>query len=283
MEIMKNHQFDKLGIIAGKGNLPRAIIQNCKDRNIECFVVNFDTSCTKYYDDKKIINVELSIGDVADILSFFQKNQVKHLVLAGKVNRPNLLTLKVDKLGKKLIANIIKNKILGDSKLLDIVTEFLEKQGLAILPVQEFTAGILVSEKKYTKRKISANEIADIKFGINAAKKIGEIDLGQAVIIADGRIIIAEDIAGTNELIKKYNSYRKEYDLPEAILVKATKPQQDKRIDLPSIGLTTIKKAIDSGIKIIALEAGSSFIIDYEKVIDLANEHNIGIIGVYII
>jgi UDP-2,3-diacylglucosamine hydrolase len=280
MEIMKNHQFDKLGIIAGKGNLPRAIIQNCKDRNIECFVVNFDTSCTKYYDDKKIINVELSIGDVADILSFFQKNQVKHLVLAGKVNRPNLLTLKVDKLGKKLIANIIKNKILGDSKLLDIVTEFLEKQGLAILPVQEFTAGMLVSEKKYTKRKISANEIADIKFGINAAKKIGEIDLGQAVIMADGRVIIAEDVAGTNELIKKYNSYRKEYDLPEAILVKATKPQQDKRVDLPSIGLTTIKKAIDSGIKIIALEAGSSFIIDYEKVIDLANEHNIGIIGV---
>jgi UDP-2,3-diacylglucosamine hydrolase len=280
MEIMKNHQFDKLGIIAGKGNLPRAIIQNCKDRNIECFVVNFDTASTKYYDDKKIINVELPIGDVADILSFFKRNQVKHLVLAGKVNRPNLLTLKVDKLGKKLIANILKNKILGDSKLLDIVTEFLEKQGLTILSAQDFTTGMLVSEKKYTKRKISENEIADIKFGINAAKKIGEIDLGQAVIIADGRVIIAEDIAGTNELIKKYNNYRKEYDLPEAILVKATKPQQDKRVDLPSIGLTTIKKAIDSGIKIIALEAGSSFIIDYEKVIDLANEHNIGIIGV---
>lgn len=261
----------KLGIIAGSGDLPMRLAEDFAHKGGEVVVALLDGYAT--HDFHAFPNQKFKLGEIARGLDFFGSHGVTNLVMAGGVKRPNFLNLKVDKLAARLVAQIVKAKIMGDDRLLRIVAAFFEHQGFKILsPMSVFSGQATIDEDVVTLLKPSSKEYADIKIGAIDAKDLGKRDIGQSVIVFDGKIIDREDEKGTDVLINRAAT-------PGAILVKMMKPMQDNRLDIPTIGEETIRKLAQNGFKGVAVEANKVIIVNLEATIKLADEMGIFIVG----
>ena len=166
----------------------------------------------------------------------------------------------------------------GDDGLLRAVVEEIEKDGMSVKGVHEVMPDILIKEGVLTKRRPSKQDLIDIKRGVEAALTLGKLDIGQAVIVQQGLVLGVEGIEGTDELIRRCKDYRRKGD--GGVLVKLRKPQQDMRIDLPTIGSRSVERAHETGLEGIIVHAGNGLIVDEKETIDLANKYGMYIVGV---
>lgn len=263
----------KLGIIAGSGDLPKIIANDYLKKGGEVYIAMIQNAASEA--DYSSFNSEIfQIGQVGKALDFFKKNNVSDVIIIGGVKKPNILTLRVDKTGAKLIARIIKQKIIGDDKLLRIIADFIEEYGFNVLsPMSALIEKSTIGEGIATELSPSIQNQKDIKLGIKEALKLGTLDIGQSVIIKDGTVVALENENGTDIMIEESNSHG-------GVLVKMMKPIQDERLDVPTIGEETVKLASRKGIAGIAIEARKVIVVDLANVIKLANELGIFLIGV---
>ena len=228
-----------LGIIAAQGALPIIVADNNAISGNKSIVVCIDgLASTKDY--KNHISIELPIGKVGAILSFFKTHNVGKVVICGAMKRPNFSALSVDAKGVILLAKILAAKFLGDDQLLRIVAEYIEAQGFEVISPIDYTNQIPIK----TKCIPSKREKDDIAIGFATARKLGELDIGQAVIVDKGVVIGVEAIEGTDALIKRCKA---------GLLVKCLKPTQDPRLDTPVIGVETVRAVHDAGMVGIAV------------------------------
>lgn len=242
---------DILGIIAAQGILPRMVADNHSSSSGSSVVACLKGSAF-ISDYKDHIAEEFSIGSVGSIIKFFKKHNVHKIVICGAIKRPNFSAISVDTNGAILLTKILAAKFLGDDKLLRILAEHIESKGFSIASPLEYTNQIAIK----TKAQPSKSQKHDIEIGFDAAQKLGELDIGQAVVVDGGVVIGVEAKEGTDALIKRCKS---------GILIKSMKPQQDPRLDTPVIGLETIKAVYKSGIDGIALY--KVIVLEPEKVI----------------
>jgi len=267
-------KLSKLGIIAGDGYLPLKVANayQCAE-SIYIAKLNADNleKYHSYYNTK-----EFSLGAVGSILEYFRINKVSDIVMCGGLKRPDFAKLKVDRTGAALLYRIVKTKFLGDDKLLRVVADFIEEMGFKIIAATEILKNATIPIGVVTNRSPNATELQDIRLGVVEARKLGVMDYGQAVIVERSNILGLEEQSGTDMLLQscatKCNG--------SAILVKMMKPIQDERLDIPTIGEETIRNAAKAGLVGIAVEAGKVIVIDREKVINMANELGIFIIGI---
>jgi DUF1009 family protein len=146
--------------------------------------------------------------------------------------------------------------------------------------IEEVVPGMIFSEGIYGKAKPSAEDMDDIRRGITVAKALGAVDVGQTVVVQEGMVLAVEAIEGTDMVLSRAATVKKKGKAP--VMVKVLKPGQDKRVDLPAIGLQTIEQLKKYGMKGIAVEAGGILLIEREAVIKLADEAGIFIIGMKI-
>lgn len=268
----KNDDYFPLGIIAGSGILPGELAIISKNLGKEPFIA----CITKEIEIDLIDQCDyrfFSIGSVGSIIEYFKSNNVKNIVFAGSIKRPNLSKLKVDMAGTHLLTKILKQKFLGDDKLLTIVAKFLEDKGFKIISAQD----ILMLESDYgqlsTNRQPCKQDLIDIELGLKVARSLGALDIGQSVIIEDGYILGVEAAEGTENLIERCAVLRKKpYG---GVLVKVLKPNQDVRLDIPSIGPETVNSLAKFKYNGAAIEAGSVIIISRESTYEFANEDDI--------
>lgn len=262
----------KLGIIAGNGSLPIRLANRYINSGGEVFVALIDQE--NHLDYSQFNVKKFNIGKVGDAIEFFKASDVSNIVIIGGVRRPNFFNLRVDRIGSLLLAKIMKGKILGDDELLRIVADFFEKYGFSILsPKDIFLLNECTIPKGVITDKIpSETDMLNIHMGFIEAKKLGIDDLGQSVI-ACGDKIEKEDERGTDYLINHSI-------LETGVLVKTMKPEQDERLDIPTIGEETIKNVAKKGLHGIAIEANSVMIVDIEKVVKLANFLGVFLIGI---
>jgi len=268
----KNDDYFPLGIIAGSGILPGELAIISKNLGKEPFIA----CITKEIEIDLIDHCDyrfFSIGSVGSIIEYFKSNKVKNIVFAGSIKRPNLSKLKVDIAGAHLLTKILKQKFLGDDKLLTIVAEFLGDKGFKIISAQD----ILMLESDYgqlsTNRQPSKQDLIDIELGLKVARSLGALDIGQSVIIEDGYVLGVEAAEGTENLIERCAVLRKKpYG---GVLVKVLKPNQDVRLDIPSIGPETVNSLAKFKYNGVAIEAGSVIIISRESTYEFANEDDI--------
>ncbi|PIR38648.1 MAG: UDP-2,3-diacylglucosamine pyrophosphatase [Alphaproteobacteria bacterium CG11_big_fil_rev_8_21_14_0_20_39_49] len=269
-------KFSKIGLIAGNGDLPEKIISQCINSGIDVFVIlitdNLPSSISK------VQSVKLNIGSVGKAIKTLKEEKVEQVVFAGGLKRPKLLSLSLDAGGIKLLARITKAKFNGDNKLLTTVIGFFEDNGFEIVGADEILEDALVTMGQLGMVKPDQRQKEDIEVGKEIAKKIGELDIGQSVIVQDGVVIGVEAIEGTDGLIQRCSELQMEKK--GGVLVKVKKPGQDSRVDLPTIGPVTIMKAYENGLSGIAVEAGGALIIDKEEVIKMADEYGLFLIGV---
>lgn len=265
----------QIGVIAGKGFLPLVATKELKKRGYEVITVALqgfaDDELIKYSDVFELIN----IGKAGQIIEFLKKNDVKNVILTGKVPKKIIFEREKIKPDMRALKMLFSAKLRGDNEILKLIEKEFSKEGIKIVALSEFCPELLTPQGVLTKRKPAKEEWKDIEYGFKIAKKIGELDIGQTVVVKERSVIAVEAIEGTDETILRAGKFVK-----NSVVVKVSKPQQDLKLDPPAAGMDTIITMGKAGAKVLALEAGKTFLIERAKVIDKADEFNITVVGV---
>lgn len=265
--------MEKIGIIAGNGKLPSLFIKKCIEKNIIPFPVYLFDSVES--DVKNHYNaVNFSITQPGKIISYFKSKNIKHLIMLGKIEKKLLFSnLKFDFVAMKILLSS-KNK--KDKNILKSIINYIENEKIEVLPQNYLFDEYMVKEGVYTKRKLRDDETKTIEIGIEAAKMLTDIDAGQTVVVKDQSVIALEGVEGTDKTILRGG----ELAGKNCIVVKMARNKQDYRIDIPTIGLETIKKVVEINGSGIVIEANKMLFIDEKEVIDYANKNKIFIKGI---
>ncbi len=219
----------------------------------------------------------IRLGQAARGFRLLHDAQVTDLIVIGGVRRPSLWELWPDFRTFKFMMKIGKNYF-GDDSLLSAIVRELEQDGFRIVPPEVLLDDMLAEARAYGEVQPDGVAEGDIQMGIDAARNIGLRDIGQASIVQQGRLLGVEDQQGTDALIRRCVGARLEG--PGGVLVKVSKPGQERRIDLPTIGVATVEAAAAAGLSGIAVEAGGALIVDAEGVARAADRLGIFIVGV---
>ena len=267
--------MSRLGIIAGGGGLPRKLIDACRRDQRPFFVLGFKGQT----EGALLQNTEhawTKLGATTEAIAILKSNGVDTLVMAGNIRRPSLTEMKPDLRTMQVFAKL-GLAALGDDKLLKAVSQELEKDGFKIIGAHEVEPGLLTPEGILGKL-FPPNECkTDVEFGIIVTKTLGKLDIGQAAVVQQGVVLGIEAIEGTDALLERCRKLKRKGR--GGVLVKSCKPQQDRRLDLPAIGLRTVRKAFEAGLSGIAVESGASLLLDREEVINAADKLGLFIVG----
>lgn len=265
----------KLGIIAGKGELPARIIEVCRATGRDFFVVAIEGQA----DPEAIAGTphmwsRLGAADTA--FAKLREVAAEEIVLAGSVTRPSLSSLFPDLRTARFLARLARGA-LGDDGLLSAVVREFEEAGFRVVGPDEILGSMVAAARLYSEACPDEQAMADITVAIDVARTLGRLDVGQAVVVQQGVVLGVEAIEGTDALIARCGELRREG--LGGILVKLKKPGQERRVDLPTIGPRTVTAAAAAGLRGIAIEAGGSLILDPDGVIARADEAGLFVIG----
>ena len=267
----------KLGIIAGGGSLPAQLIKNCTEQHRPFFVLGLEG----HVDEKLLENVPhkiVRLGAVGDALKTLKKEQAEEVIMAGSVGRPTLSSLRPDMTATMLIAKLGANIFSGDDALLGAIVKIMEGEGFTVVGVGDVCAHLLAGKGLLGKIRPNSQQKDDIARGMKAVAMLGELDIGQAVIVENGYVLGVEAAEGTAALIARCGELP-QHEAGKGVLVKCKKPKQDARADLPTIGIDTVEQAHAAGLSGIAVEAGGSLILDIEETLRLADKYKIFVVG----
>ena len=271
-------KITKLGLIAGSGMMPVEIIKHCKQKNIDVFAVGLETFASEEALEE-VPHIFARMGEIGKIQKAFKQHNVHEIVLAGNIKRPSLKELAPDFEGVKILAKLAIKKM-GDDSLFRAVISVIEERGFKLVGIEDVVPEMMFSDGLYGKVKPSKEDMDDIKRGIEVAKALGKVDVGQAVVVQEGMVLAVEAIEGTDMMLSRAANVKTAGKAP--VMVKIKKPGQETRTDMPAIGLQTIEQLKKYGIKGIAVEANGILLIERERVIEMANNANIFIIGIEI-
>ena len=266
----------KLGIIAGSGALPHALIEACERMHRPFFVLGLKGHANPKEFDKALPMAWVRLGAVGKAFRLMKKEGVEEIVMIGAVKRPSFVGLFPDLRGMKAIAHLKKKS--GDDSLLRGIAKEIESEGFTVTGIDSILPHLLATEGVYTREVPLPRDQNDIKRGVEVAKLLGKADVGQSVIVQQGLVLAVEGIEGTDALIRRSADLKRKG--PGGVLVKIAKPQQDRRMDLPTIGPATVQAVKNSGFVGIAVQAGGVLISQSEQTVKLANQLGIFIVGV---
>ena len=256
--------------------MPVEIIKHCNATGRALFVVGIEPFAQEEQ-LKEAPHSFARIGEAGKIIKAFKQNNVLEIVLAGGIKRPSFKEMIPDWEGMKIAAKLAVKKMSDDS-LFRAVMDEIESRGFKVVGIEEVVPEMMFAEGIYGKVKPSLEDMDDIKRGITVAKALGAVDVGQAVVVQEGMVLAVEAIEGTDMMLSRAATVKKEGKAP--IMVKVLKPGQDLRVDLPAIGLQTIEQLKKYGMGGIAVEAGGILLIERDAVIQMANREGIFIVGV---
>ena len=264
-----------IGLFAGWGGLPRVVAEDAKRRGYRVIAIALEPVAApdqlKPYAD---VLEKINVGKIGKILDALKKNQVKEAVMAGKIPKSLLYKSRITP-DLKAVKILLSLKNRNDDTIMLALVKELEKEGVKLLETTEFCKDILVPEGVLTKKAPSKEEWADIEYGFALAREMGRLDIGQTVVVKHKAVMAVEAIEGTDRAIKRGGKLASD----GAVVVKAAKPNQDMRFDVPAVGAKTIEAMIEASARVLALEAGKTLFLEREKAIKEANEAGITIVG----
>jgi hypothetical protein len=264
----------KLGLIAGMGELPKAIASEARAQGYTVFAIALDPladrSLSSCVDEIKWVNV----GKFGEIIGTLTKYEIKEAIMVGKVPKSLLYKSKIipDLRAMKLLFSL---KDRSDESILQAIATELEKEGINLLNIASLSSTLITPEGILTEDNLTEDEWKDIAFGWKIAKEMGRLDIGQTVVVKNQAVMAVEAIEGTDEAIKRGGRLAGK----GAVVVKVSKPNQDMRFDLPVVGLNTIGSMIEVGARTLAVEAKKSIILNKDKMIEESKKAGISVVG----
>lgn len=264
----------KIGLIAGMGDLPKAIAAEARALGYTVFSVALDPLAEKSLSSHVDEIQWVSVGKFGKIIDTLKKNSIKEAIMVGKVPKSLLYKSKIipDLRATKLLFSL---KDRSDDSILQAVAKELEKEGIHLLTITSLSSSLLTQEEILTRDKPSKDEWKDIAFGWKIAKEMGRLDIGQTVVVKNQAVMAVEAIEGTDEAIKRGGTLA----VKDAVVVKVGKPNQDMRFDVPAIGLDTLQAMKTVHARVLAVEANKCIVLNRDKIFDEAKKAGISIVG----
>jgi hypothetical protein len=267
--------MEKLGLIAGNRKFPLLLSQAAKQKNhhIVAIAIKGDTSpAIKNYVDKVYW---LGLNQFSRMFEIFKQEGITKIVMAGQITPRRLFSLEVhqDPMLNSLLETIKDKKA---DTIFGAVAEKFKEFGLELIDSTTFVADLLPKKGALTHEAPCFEAWEDIYFGLDLAKEIALLDIGQAVAVKHKAVVAVEAMEGTDSLIRRAGLITG----GGAIIVKVSKPKQDLRFDIPVVGLQTVKNLVKAGAKALAIEAGKTLFIDRDLAVALANKKHVCIVAV---
>ena len=255
-----------IGLFLGDTDFSDAVLKKIKKLNKKYFIIDFSKN-NKF---KKDINSHrISIGKFGKIIKLIKKKKSRKVLFAGKITKPKFSTLRLDFKGVYYMPSILKAAKLGDAAIIKAIIKILDNENIKVISSIFFNPELTLKIGNYTKLKPNKNDINSIEKGITYFNKLNSLDHVQAVIVKNNTILAIEDQHGTKKMLSKLNKKS------EGILIKLPKKKQDLRMDLPTIGLQTLKDCKKYGLKGIVLRSKKNIFLDKVKCITFANKNKI--------
>jgi len=261
-----------IGLFFGDNQLPLEILKSLKKKKIKYFIIDLSKN-NKFKKDKN--SYFINIGKFGKILELIKSKKCKKVLFAGNIIKPRISKLKLDLKGIYYIPRIIKASKLGDAAILKELIEILSENKINVIKLNTYNPELTLKRGCYTKIKPSGSDQINIRRGIQILNKSNSYNHVQALVINNHKIISFEKRKGTKDMLK---SLRKN-NLQNKLLLKMPKSKQDLRVDLPTIGLDTLKDCKKANIKGIVVKASQNIFLDKYEGLKFANKNSIFVIA----
>ncbi len=264
-----------IGIISGSGIYPQTFIDaaRAKGGDVRLVMAAFKNE-TREGLAGEVDGIDwFRVGQLGKMIKFFKREGVTEAVMVGQIAPKNLFDLRPDLRTVMLLA---RTKEKNAESLFGGIADELEKDGITLLPATTFLEDIMPGEGHVCGPALKDADIADARYGFKIAKETSRLDIGQTVVVRNGTVLAVEAFEGTNACIRRGGELGKGKDVT---LAKVSKPKQDFRFDVPVVGPDTVKNCAESGIGVIAIEAGKTLLLGGDEVRALCNQHKISIVA----
>ena len=269
-----------IGLVLGGSQLGNLIIK--KLRLLKKKFIIIDISKKKIFRKNKNF-FPLSIGQLGKGISILKKHGCKKIIFAGKVTTPNFSKNKFDFKAMYYLAKIIKGAKKGDASIIKVVIKIFQKEGFKIISSTFFNPELSFERGNYTKTKPDFLSKKDMLKGKNIITDVDSPRSGQGIVIKNGYVIAIEGPDGTDAMLKRAGILFRRFSYKnkrQGILLKFPKRNQDLRVDLPTVGMKTLKKCAKIGLKGVVVKANQNIFLDRQKCINLANKNKMFICAI---
>jgi hypothetical protein len=263
----------RIGIVAGSGAFPALALAEARKKGYSCFVVGIFGEAEASLKENTEEFEWVGIGEILKLITFFKKHQVQEVLFAGKVS-PQALYQKVNfNATSSEFLSQIKDK--SPTVLLKAVIDFLAQQEIKVLDPTIFLIPYFCPEGILTDKKPAVKVLEDVLYGWEIARAIADLDIGQTVAVKDKAVVAVEGIEGTDEAIQRAGILAGK----GVVVIKVSRSSQDPRIDLPAVGLGTVRALVQAGGAALCLEAGKVLFFQKDEAISLANASGLALIA----
>ena len=255
-----------IGLFLGDTDFSQIVLSKIKKLKKKYFIIDFSKN-SKFKKNK--YSHRISIGKFGKILDLIRDKKSKKVLFAGKIAKPKFSSLRLDFKGFYYMPSVIRAAKKGDAAIIKAIIKILNIEGIKVISSISFNPELALKAGNYSKLKPNREDLVSIKKGIKYFNKLNELDHVQALIVNDGKIVAKEEREGTRKMLIKLKKKT------QGVLIKFPKKKQDLRMDLPTIGLQTLKDCKKYGLKGIVLKSKKNIILDKVKCIQFANKNKI--------
>ena len=255
-----------IGLFLGDTDFSDVVLKKIKKLKKNYFIIDFSKN-NKFKKDKN--SYRISIGKFGEIIKLIKSKKSKKVLFAGKIAKPNFSSLRLDLKGIYYMPAVIRASKIGDAAIIKSIINILSNEGIKVISSTFYNPELSLERGNYSTTKPTKSDIRSIRKAINYFNEINSLDHVQALVVKDKQIIAKEGIQGTKKMLSKLRKNSK------GILIKLPKKKQDLRIDLPTVGLQTLKDIKRYGCKGLVLKSKRNIFLDKDKVISFANKNRI--------
>jgi DUF1009 family protein len=264
-----------IGLIAGGGRFPILFAESARRAGHRVVAVAHRNETDPALAEKVDAITWVKLGQLGHVLAALREGGAHQSVMLGAITKKRFFAdAMLDATGLKLLARIA---VRTDDNLLRAIARFLDEEGVPITDPTPFLSDRLAREGVMGKHRPTEEEEADARYGLELARGIGRLDLGQTVVVKERVALAVEVLEGTDACIRRGGELARSGGI---VVVKAVKPDQDRRFDLPAVGPDTVEALIAAKGRVLAVEAGATLVMDLDRMIERADKAKIVLLGV---
>ena len=261
-----------IGLIFGETDFPKQILKKVKSKK-KYLIIDLTKNKTFKKDNN---SYSVSLGQFGKIIRILKENKCRKVLFAGKVKKPRFSKLRLDLKGVYYMPRIIKSSRLGDAAILKEIINIFRKERITTISSLAFNPELTLKKGNYSKIKPNREDKIDINKAIKTLNKLGKYTFSQGTVVRNKKVIAIEGKGGTQKMLKRCKSKKFRN---KGVLVKFPKKKQDLRIDLPTVGLKTLKQCKSAGLKGIVIKSKQNVFLERKKCINFANKNKMFIVA----
>ena len=265
----------KYGLIAGNGRFPFLVLEGARSRGLELAVAAIKEETSPEISSKASRVEWIGVGQLGKLIRFFKGEGVTHAIMAGQVKHHQIFRLNAlpDFRMVRMLARLTAR---NTDSLIAAVADELAREGITLVDSTLFVETLLVPEGILTRRAPTKEERADLDYGLEIARDIARLDLGQTIAVKDRAVVAIEAMEGTDAVIARAGEVTRGRPF---VVIKVAKPSQDMRFDVPVIGVPTIEAMVKASATVLHVTSGKTLMFDRDEVVSLADRNQVSVIG----